>query len=68
MSDTKVNLKSPAKVGRPTSSPEGVADAQIQLRVTRARKGAYVASARKRNESLAGWAFRHLDKASGFSD
>jgi hypothetical protein len=52
-----------SKVGRPPFSPEGAADAQIQLRVTRARKGAYVAAARKKGETLAAWAFRHLDRA-----
>jgi len=60
MNTQKTNL-----VGRPPSSAEGAADAQIQFRVTRLRKGAYVAAARKKNETLAAWAFRHLDKAAG---
>lgn len=63
MTTQKTNL-----VGRPSSSSAGAAVAQIQFRVTRLRKGAYVAEARKKNETLAAWAFRHLDKAANYHE
>jgi len=42
------------------------ADSQIQLRVQRSRKAAYVRAANKSNRTLAAWCFEHLDKASGY--
>lgn len=52
--------------GRP-ELPEGQrADSQIQLRVTRERKAAYVRAAK--GATLAAWCFANLDKAAGYSD
>lgn len=42
------------------------ADTQIQLRVTRERKGAYVKASRKNGTTLANWCFAHLDKAADY--
>ena len=49
--------------GRPPLAG-GPADGQIQLRVTMARKNAYVRAAKPRK--LTEWIFEHLDKAAGF--
>jgi hypothetical protein len=47
--------------------PEGErADSQIQLRVTRKRKAAYVRAASKKKQTLAAWCFEALDRQSGF--
>ena len=53
--------------GRPPSVAGEPADAQIQLRVQRSRKAAYVRAANKSDRTLASWCFEHLDKASGYS-
>jgi TPR repeat protein len=42
------------------------ASSQIQLRVSRKRKAAYVRAAKP--GPLAGWCFKHLDAASGFTE
>jgi hypothetical protein len=42
------------------------ADSQIQLRVTRQRKTAYVRAATKKKQTLAAWCFEALDRQSGF--
>jgi len=56
----------PKGPGRPPF-PEGqAAHSQIQLRVQKARKGAYVHAANKKGQTLAAWCFEHLDKASGY--
>lgn len=52
--------------GRPPLPDSERADSQIQLRVTRKRKGAYVRAANKGKQTLAAWAFEHLDRASGY--
>ncbi len=52
-----------SKSGRPPISGE-TATAQIQLRVTMARKNAYVRAARPRK--LTEWIFAHLDRAAGY--
>ena len=51
------------KAGRPPLSGEA-ANGQIQLRVTMARKNAYVRAAKPRK--LTAWIFEHLDKASKY--
>jgi len=56
----------PSPIGRPPM-PEGErADSQIQLRVTRKRKAAYVRAASKKKQTLAAWCFEALDRQSGF--
>lgn len=50
-------------VGRPPLAGES-AKGQIQLRVTMARKNAYVRAAKPRK--LTAWIFEKLDKASGY--
>ena len=52
-----------AKAGRPPRDGEA-ATGQIQLRVTMARKNAYVRAAKPRK--LTEWIFGHLDKAANF--
>lgn len=52
------------KPGRPTLPDNQRADSQIQLRVSRKRKAAYIRAAKP--GTLAGWCFRNLDQASGF--
>ncbi len=58
--------------GRPPLPDSERADSQIQLRVTKARKKAYVRAAREErvdeNGTLAAWVFEHLDRASGHSE
>jgi hypothetical protein len=49
--------------GRPPLPDSERADSQIQLRVTRKRKSAYVRAAK--GETLAAWMFRVCDDASG---
>lgn len=52
------------KPGRPPLPPGEGADSQIQLRVTRKRKAAYVRAAH--GKTLAAWCFEYLDAAAGF--
>ena len=54
------------KIGRPTLPASERADSQIQLRVTRKRKGAYVRDASKKKQTLSAWCFEALDKESGY--
>lgn len=54
------------KMGRPPLPKGQAADSQIQLRVTRKRKGAYVRAASKKKQTLAAWCFEALDKESGY--
>jgi hypothetical protein len=54
--------------GRPPLPANERADSQIQLRVTRRRKAAYVRGAHKAGLTLAAWVFTHLDRASGHSE
>lgn len=62
----KTNDKPTPGAGRPTHLPDEPAESQLQLRVQRSRKAAYVRAANKSNRTLAAWCFEHLDKASGF--
>lgn len=52
-----------SKRGRPPIAGE-VADGQIQLRTTMARKNAYVRAAKPKK--LTEWVFEQLDKAAGY--
>lgn len=52
--------------GRPPLPDSERADSQIQLRVTRARKSAYVRAANRKKQTLAAWAFDALDREAGF--
>lgn len=53
----------------PLTDREKVASSHIHLRVTRARKAAYVKAAqRKKGRTLVEWCFSHLDKASGYKE
>lgn len=54
--------------GRPPLPDSERADSQIQLRVTRKRKAAYVRAANRKKQTLAAWAFDHLDRASGHAE
>jgi uncharacterized protein (DUF1778 family) len=54
---------SPPRRGQPPKPAERRADAQIQLRVTRRRKAAYVSSAQAGGETLSAWLLRHADAA-----
>ena len=54
------------KMGRPPLPRGEAADSQIQLRVTRKRKAAYVRAASKKGQTLAAWCFEGLDRQSGF--
>jgi hypothetical protein len=56
------------KLGRPPLPASERADSQIQLRVTRKRKGAYVRAASRKKQTLAAWCFESLDKESGYSE
>lgn len=51
--------------GRPTNESEA-ADTQIQLRVTKSRKGAYVKASRKAQTTLAAWIFAACDQAANY--
>jgi hypothetical protein len=53
-------------IGRPPLPASERADSQIQLRVTRKRKTAYVRAASKKKQTLAAWCFEVLDRQSGF--
>ncbi len=53
----------PNPVGRPPLPDNARADSQIQLRVTRRRKAAYVRAANKIKTTLSNWCFTHLDAA-----
>lgn len=59
------NLDNQPKPVRPPISGEA-AGGQIQLRVTMARKNAYVRAAKPKK--LTAWIFEHLDKAAGYKD
>lgn len=53
--------------GRPTI-PEGErATSQLQFRVTRQRKAAYVRAANRKEQTLASWAFAALDQEAGYT-
>lgn len=54
--------------GRPPLPDSERADSQIQLRVTRRRKAAYVRAANKQGLTLAAWTFENLDRAAGHSE
>jgi hypothetical protein len=54
------------RIGRPPLPDSERADSQIQLRVTRKRKAAYVRAASKKGQTLAAWCFEGLDRQSGF--
>ncbi len=54
--------------GRPPLPPGDRADSQIQLRVQRRRKAAYVRAASSRKLTLAAWCFSALDRESGYQD
>jgi len=56
------------KIGRPPLPAGERADSQIQLRVTRKRKGAYVRAATKKKQTLAAWCFEALDRESGYAE
>lgn len=52
-------------------TPEHKRDSQIQLRVYRDRKAAYVRAAQASDlekKTLSNWCFHHLDKASGYQE
>jgi uncharacterized protein (DUF1778 family) len=49
------------KMGRPPFPAGEAADSQIQLRVTRKRKGAYVRAASRSGKTLSAWCFDALD-------
>lgn len=49
--------------GQPPKPADQRADAQIQLRVTRARKAAYVSAANDAGLTLAAWVFEQCDRA-----
>ena len=51
--------------GRPPLPDSERADSQIQLRVTRKQKAAYVRAASRKKQTLAAWAFDALDRESG---
>lgn len=51
--------------GRPRRDAQP-ADAQIQLRVTKERKGAYVKASRKAGTTLADWIFGQCDKGADY--
>lgn len=52
--------------GRPPLPDSERADSQIQLRVTRRRKSAYVRAAK--GETLAAWMFRVCDEAANYRE
>lgn len=52
--------------GRPPLPDSERADSQIQLRVTRKRKTAYVRAANRKKQTLAAWAFDALDREAGY--
>ena len=62
------NPQSAMPRGRPPVPANMRADSQIQLRVTRRRKTAYVRHANQGQETLAGMIFRVVDKASGYRE
>lgn len=49
--------------GQPPKPADQRADAQIQLRVTRNRKAAYVSAANDAGQTLAAWVFDQCDRA-----
>jgi predicted HicB family RNase H-like nuclease len=51
-----------SNLGRPPLPPSERADSQIQLRVTRQRKAAYVRAANRKKQTLAAWCFENLDR------
>jgi hypothetical protein len=56
-------MTKPTLIGRPPLPASERADSQIQLRVTRARKAAYVRAACRRKITLSAWCLDHLDRA-----
>jgi hypothetical protein len=56
----------PTGPGRPPDVPGEPAESQIQLRVQRSRKSAYVRAANRTNHTLAAWCFKHLDHAADY--
>lgn len=68
--ETESTEEQKPRMGRPPiDDREKIASSHIHLRVTRARKAAYVkASQRKKGRTLVDWCFSHLDKASGYKD
>lgn len=60
--------KEEPRAGRPVLPDDQRADSQIQLRVTRKRKAAYVRAANARAQTLARWCFAALDREAGFTD
>jgi hypothetical protein len=55
------------RIGRPPLPKGTAADSQIQLRVARKRKAAYVRAANKKQQTLAAWCFEALDRESGYA-
>jgi len=53
-------------MGRPPLPKGHAADSQIQLRVTRTRKAAYVKAALRKKQTLAAWCFQALDREAGY--
>lgn len=53
-------------VGRPALPDDVKASSQMQFRVSKKRKAAYVKAANKKEQTLAAWAFEKLDAASGY--
>lgn len=58
-------MKPETKMGRPPLPDSERADSQIQLRVTRKRKGAYVRAASRKKQTLAAWCLEALDRETG---
>lgn len=52
--------------GRPTRDAEA-ATSFLHLRITRARKSAYVRAASKRRQGVSEWSQHHLDAAAGYT-
>lgn len=57
-----------ARAGRPPLPPGERAESQIQLRVKRARKAAYVKFAQRQKKTLAQAIFDEMDRASGYKE
>jgi len=53
--------------GRPTLPDDKKASSQMQLRISRSRKAAYVKAAQSMGQTLAAWSFEKLDSASGYA-
>ncbi len=61
-------MTKPVTIGRPPLPDSERADSQIQLRVTRKRKAAYVRAASKKKQTLAAWCFQALDREAGYKE